>query len=60
MTTAYEVTGFDRPSALYEFASNCGIHVSSMDKLTRFAVELQRLAHTTQKEEKEIANEVTR
>jgi hypothetical protein len=51
--SAYEVTGFDRPAALYEFANAHGIHAGSMDQLTRFAAELQRLAHTTEKEEKE-------
>jgi hypothetical protein len=55
MTPAYEVTGFDRPAALYEFANAHGIHAGSMDKLVRFALEIQRraLAHTTEKEEKE-------
>jgi hypothetical protein len=57
MTTQYEVTGFDRPAALYEFANAHGIHAGSMDKLVRFAIEIQRLAvaHTTTKEEKEEA-----
>lgn len=55
MTTAYEVTGFDRPAALYEFANAHGIHAGSMDKLVRFALEIQRraLAHATTEEEKE-------
>lgn len=41
MTT---LLGFDRPAALYEFASDCGLHAGSMDKLLRFAIELQRRA----------------
>jgi hypothetical protein len=60
MTTPYEVPGFTRPAELYELASNHGIHAGSMDKLMRFALEIQRRAHTTEKEEKEIANEVAR
>jgi hypothetical protein len=57
MTTAYEVPGFTRPAELYELASNHGIHAGSMDKLVRFAIEIQRraLAQTTEKEEKETA-----
>lgn len=41
MTT---LLGFDRPAALYEFASDCGLHAGSMDKLLRFALEVQRRA----------------
>jgi hypothetical protein len=59
MTT---LLGFDRPAALYEFASNHGIHAGSMDKLVRFALEIQRraLASTATNEEKEAVNEVAR
>jgi hypothetical protein len=55
MTTPYEVPGFTRPAELYELASNHGIHAGSMDRLERFALEVLRRAHTTEKEEKEIA-----
>jgi hypothetical protein len=57
-----DLLGFDRPTALYEFANAHGIHAGSMDKLMRFALEIQRraLAHTTTKEEKETVNEVAR
>lgn len=53
----YEVAGFDRPATLYEFANAHGIHAGSMDKLVRFAIEIQRraLAHTDTKEDKEVA-----
>ena len=55
--TTYEVAGFDRPATLYEFANAHGIHAGSMDKLVRFAIEIQRraLANVTTKEEKEVA-----
>lgn len=51
--------GFDRPAALYEFASDCGIHAGSVNKLIEFAVEVQRraLASTATNEEKEKNNE---
>jgi hypothetical protein len=55
MTIPYEVPGFTRPAELYELASNCGLHAGSMDRLERFALEVLRRAHTTEKEEKEIA-----
>lgn len=53
--TTYPVKGCNRPADLYELASNHGVHVGSMDKLERFAMELQRraLANTSGKEEKE-------
>ncbi|NPT59073.1 hypothetical protein [Paraburkholderia elongata] len=42
--TPYPVIGFTRPAELYEFASNHGLHVGSMDKLERFAAALQQKA----------------
>ncbi|HEX7911753.1 MAG TPA: hypothetical protein VF534_27180 [Paraburkholderia sp.] len=53
--TDYTVAGFDRPQALYEFASTKGVHAGSMQKLMEFAIELQQraLANATTKEEKE-------
>jgi hypothetical protein len=42
MTTPYEVPGFTRPAELYELASNHGVHVGSIDRLVRFAIEIQR------------------
>ncbi|WP_188130767.1 hypothetical protein [Paraburkholderia panacisoli] len=51
MTT---LLGFDRPTALYEFASNHGIHAGSLNQLIEFATELQRIAlDSAKKEEKE-------
>ena len=40
----FPVAGFNRPQDLYEFASDCGLHAGSMDKLTRFAIALQSAA----------------
>ena len=57
MTTQYEVAGFDRPATLYEFANAHGIHAGSMDKLVRFALEIQRRALATQVDEKEVTHD---
>lgn len=51
--TPYPVKGCNRPADLYELANAHGLHAGSMDKLERFAIEIQRraIAHTTTNEE---------
>ena len=39
-----DVAGVSTPAELYEIASHHGVHVGSIDKLIRFAIEIQRRA----------------
>lgn len=37
-----DVYGFEDTKDLYELASHCGVHVGAMDRLVRFAIEIQK------------------
>lgn len=51
MTTPYLPTGFADTRELFDLASDFGLHCGSVDRLVRFANELQRRAIAAMNEE---------